>query len=294
MAKSNFLPRLITGTIYIAIILFALLTNSITLLGLVFALFAGLACFEFQSVTQINRHVLMLKIVHAIFTGLFFFVSFAWLLPQVNYSRYLVLLLPYIGYWLFYTIGELYRGRKDPIREVAFAFFAHLYIGLPLGLLVLLCLDSSTNVSGSLFLDRVSQTFWLLPIFSFVWLNDTGAYLVGSQIGKHKLFERISPKKTWEGFLGGMVFTLIGAAIYYWIWPNLIPLWAWAVLAILSAVFSTWGDLFESFIKRTYGVKDAGNILPGHGGILDRIDSVLFVAYPAYMFLSLLMHLSQQ
>lgn len=291
MAKSNFLARLITGTLYVAIILSGLLTNSVTILAFVFAIFSSMACFEFQSVTGTNRYLLMLKIVHSLLTGLLFFITFAWRMEGMTYTRYLVLILPYMAYWLFYLIGELYRNRENPIKELALAFFAHLYIALPLGLLLLLCVDPGADVGGAPLLDQMKRTFWLFPIFVFVWLNDTGAYLVGSRIGKHRLFERISPKKSWEGFWGGILFTIMGGVAFYALFPLLISWYYWVILALLVAIFSTWGDLFESFIKRTYDVKDAGNILPGHGGILDRIDSLLMAAYPAYMFINLVLHI---
>ena len=288
--KTNFLARLITGAVYIAIILSGILTNSVLILSLIFLVFAGLACFEFQSVTGTNRYHLMLKIVHSILTGLAFFIVFAWRMEGVSFRRYLILLLPYLAYTLYYSIGEMYRNRPHPIRELGMAFFSHLYIGLPLGMLILLTVDPGTTVGGTRFLDHVSHTFWLLPIFSFVWLNDTGAYVVGSLMGKHKLFERISPKKTWEGLIGGVFFCLLGAVAFHYLFPEISRLYHWLILALLVSVFATWGDLFESFIKRSYHVKDAGHILPGHGGILDRIDSLLFATYPAYIYINIVIY----
>ena len=127
----------------------------------------------------------------------------------------------------------------------------------------------------------------LIALFMFVciWLNDTGAYLVGCTIGKHRLFERISPKKSWEGFFGGMVFCIAAGAFAHLLIGGSQAIWI--PFAIIVSVFATWGDLVESLIKRTAGVKDSGNIMPGHGGVLDRIDSLLFVAPAilAYLFL---------
>mgnify|MGYP003461984886 FL=1 len=131
----------------------------------------------------------------------------------------------------------------------------------------------------------------LLAIFIFIWLNDTGAYCVGTLIGKHRLFERISPKKSWEGFWGGLILCVIsGIAIATWLnsYFNGPQLYGWIVLAAIVSIFSTWGDLCESLIKRSIGVKDSGKILPGHGGILDRIDSLLLVSPTALLFFTIL------
>lgn len=291
MNVSNLLARTITGIVYIAVILSGILLDSVMLIGAVFAVFAGQANFELQSIVGINRKRLMLKIVHALMTMLLFYVIFTSSIQGVAYREFLILLLPYLAYYLFYLTAELYRERSRPIYEVGLAFFSHIYIAVPLGMLMLLCVDKGTimdlegNVSG------MQRTFWLLPIFVFVWLNDTGAFLVGSKFGKHKLFERISPKKTIEGFVGGIVFTLVGSLAFYYIFPAVTTIYNWLILAALVGVFATWGDLFESFIKRTYGVKDSGNILPGHGGVLDRIDSILFAAIPAFMFIEIIVYL---
>ena len=122
----------------------------------------------------------------------------------------------------------------------------------------------------------------VLAMFAFIWISDTGAYMVGCLIGKHRLFERISPKKSWEGFFGGLGLSIIIAALAARFIPDgyvLLSGYAqWIVFAVLVTIFSTWGDLCESLIKRTVGVKDSGKLIPGHGGILDRIDSLLLVS----------------
>lgn len=152
-------------------------------------------------------------------------------------------------------------------------FFGLIYIGFPL-----------------LLLPKIPQLFggdqgWLLvSIFILIWSTDTFAYLVGRFLGKTKLFERISPNKTWEGFAGGAFFTLaLSFILHHYI--GLMSLGAWLGLASITVVFGTLGDLFESAIKRHFGIKDSGRFLPGHGGILDRIDSLLFVLPAAYFYL---------
>ena len=128
---------------------------------------------------------------------------------------------------------------------------------------------------------------WLLLVFVLLWANDTFAYLTGRLLGKHKLFERISPGKTIEGSIGGLVFTLAGIIVFshYVDW---LSLWQAIGLGLIAVVFGTLGDLCESMLKRQAGVKDSGNLIPGHGGVLDRFDSVLFAVPFVYVFLFLI------
>jgi len=131
----------------------------------------------------------------------------------------------------------------------------------------------------------------LLGMFMFIWLYDTGAYCFGMTLGRHRLFERISPKKSWEGVLGGIVACIAGAYVTHTWFDEFfqVPeLTTWVGLSVVVAVFSTFGDLVESLIKRTVGVKDSGNIMPGHGGILDRIDSLLLVSPAVLIYLLLI------
>ena len=116
-----------------------------------------------------------------------------------------------------------------------------------------------------------------MSVFILTWVNDTGAYLSGRTFGKTKLFERISPNKTWEGSIGGVVFTLLGSAVLFHFWPS-FTLTIWMGAAVLISIFANLGDLMESAFKRNAGVKDSGNVMPGHGGILDRFDAILLTA----------------
>lgn len=127
----------------------------------------------------------------------------------------------------------------------------------------------------------------VIAFFSFIWINDTGRLYRGQSAGKHRLFERISPKKSWEGFFGGMIFTMVAG----WVWStqcSFLNTEQWIVLSAIVAIFSTWGDLCESLLKRTLHVKDSGQILPGHGGLLDRLDSVLLATPAAVIYLYLI------
>ena len=288
----NLMARTITGLGYISIILLGIFTENIGLLGVIFFLFSALGCFEFQTITRINRLTLVLKILHSLMAGCIFYIVYRFVtLPGGDAAAHsraaIIAALPYIAYILFYVIGEMYRSRSNPVTEVAYAFFSHLYIAVPLALLMLLCSEEFAASWAGYGLP-FEKTFWLLPVFVFVWLNDTGAYGVGTLIGKHKLWESISPKKTIEGTVGGIAFSVIAGVVFYLLFPAVTTLAHWIILAVLVSSFSTWGDLFESYLKRAVGVKDSGNILPGHGGILDRIDSLLFAAIPAYIFINII------
>lgn len=177
--------------------------------------------------------------------------------------KYLVLLFPLV---FLAFIPELFRKSKAPIANVALTAFGWLYVILPLFLVI------------SLKPVFPKEGDWLIPggMFAIIWCNDTFAYLTGRLIGKNKLFERISPKKTWEGTIGGIVFASSAGFIFSYLTDMSLVFWLPA--AFLAAFGAIFGDLFESMIKRSLGIKDSGNILPGHGGILDRFDATLFAA----------------
>ena len=186
-------------------------------------------------------------------------------------------LLPVAAYLLLRTIVQLYRPRQNALHSMERSFFSLGYVALPVSLL---------NVIMSITAPRL-----LLGMFVFIWLYDTGAYCVGVLLGRHRLFERISPKKSWEGILGGIALCVAGAyAIHYWFDElfQVPDLATWVGLSVVVAVFSTFGDLVDSLIKRTVGVTDSGRIMPGHGGILDRIDSLLLVAPAVLIYLLLI------
>jgi phosphatidate cytidylyltransferase len=127
----------------------------------------------------------------------------------------------------------------------------------------------------------------VLGMIFFIWINDTGAYLVGSFIGKHKLYEKISPNKTWEGTLGGAVLAMGLSYVVYLIFPQLAYI-HWFIISIIVSVFGTFGDLVESMLKRMAGVKDSGKLMPGHGGVLDRFDSLFFATPFVFCYLALM------
>jgi len=177
-------------------------------------------------------------------------------------------------------IIELFRKNDTPFVNVAYTLLGVLYIVLPFAMLF--HLGFYTNNSFS---EHYSYQI-ILGIFILLWTNDTGAYLSGRFFGKHKLFERISPKKTWEGAIGGGILALIVAYVISIYFTNL-TLTDWIITGALIVVFGDLGDLIESMLKRSFGIKDSGKLLPGHGGILDRFDALLLAVPFVYSYLQL-------
>lgn len=276
--KNNFILRTLTGIVFVAVLVGCILGGPVSF-SLLFAIISALTVNEFgkiisiNSETQINRPISMLSAV-------FLFFGFAYLGVSPGNNS---VLAPYLFLIIYMLVSELYLKKKNPINNWAYTMMSQLYIALPFALLNVLAFHSTDSA-----IDPNSTTQYnpILPlsIFIFTWINDSGAYCTGVLFGKHRLFERISPKKSWEGSIGGGVFCLIAAAVmaqYF----DFLSLTEWLGLALVVVVFGTWGDLVESLMKRTIGIKDSGNILPGHGGMLDRFDSTLLAVPAAVVYL---------
>lgn len=176
------------------------------------------------------------------------------------------------------AILELYKTTENPFINISHTLFGVFYVAAPLAMINYLIFSRLHN--GEYNPDI------LIAVLIFIWINDSGAYIVGSLIGKHKLFPRISPNKTWEGSIGGGILAIcMSLVIAQYI--SAISLIHWIVIAIITVVFGTFGDLTESMLKRTAKIKDSGNILPGHGGILDRFDSLLMAAPMVLLYITL-------
>jgi phosphatidate cytidylyltransferase len=187
---------------------------------------------------------------------------------------------------LVIMIVELYRKQEKPFDSLAHTFFSVLYTAIPFSMFPFAAF-SRTGLSSIIPVE--SGTFSpgiIIGFFLLIWANDTGAYLTGVTIGRHKLMERISPKKTWEGFFGGVVLAVITA----WLlsrWLGVVDTVHWVIIALIVSTAGTYGDLIESMLKRSLGVKDSGTIMPGHGGFLDRFDSAI-ISFPlVYLFIAL-------
>lgn len=188
------------------------------------------------------------------------------------------LLIIFIILLLF--VIELFRKNKNTLERSGLTVLGFIYIAGSFSLM---------NYIIHVSLDGESNFFypWILAgIFFILWINDSFAYLIGTRFGKHKLYPSISPAKSWEGFIGGAVFALIMGILNAVLFQSL-SMFNWVVIALLTVIFGTLGDLFESKMKREIGVKDSGNILPGHGGFLDRLDSLLLAVPAVFLWLML-------
>lgn len=270
----NLITRSITGILYVAILVTCFLQafNMV----IVFALITGLATWEFTGLVNEHKHVNVNRLITTV-AGVYFFLAVAGVNSGAIQTH--AVFVPYLLTIIYLFISGLYTKSSDSVNDWAYTMLSQMYIALPLSTINVIAFRQAA--------DGLNYYYYLLPlsIFIFLWTNDTGAYCTGSLFGKHKLFPRISPAKSWEGSIGGGILVLIVASIMYYIesqGENLsgLNLIEWLGLGLVVVVFGTLGDLVESLLKRTLGIKDSGNILPGHGGILDRFDSSL-MAIPA-------------
>ena len=261
----KFLTRASSGIIYAGIIIGCILGGEVSFFILVLLL-AILASIEFTKITQGLRSERKWMISLDIATSV-----------ALAASTYANLLYLSMALFLIRFIAELYSREDNPLHSLAYSLLTIVYIGGSLSLLLYCGLEISLRLA--------------LAMFAFIWINDTGAYIIGCQFGKHRLFERISPKKSWEGFFGGLGFNIAIACGFCLLCPEWWGLGNnilfWIGLAIIVTLFSTWGDLVESLMKRTLNLKDSGNMIPGHGGILDRIDSLLAVAPAVAIYMAI-------
>ena len=274
----NFIIRAITGIIFVAAIVASFLRPQAMVL--LFSLVTGLTVWEFTGLVNEREHVTVNRFICTV-AGVYFFFAMTYFCSDLyGGAAKSVVFIPYLVTIIYLLISELYLQQTDPIQDWAYTMLSQMYIALPFSLLNVLAFTATPH-------GQVAYN-WLLPlsVFVFLWVNDTGAYCVGSLIGRHKLFPRISPAKSWEGSIGGAVFVLAAAwAISYYLDSTMLSLPEWLGLGIVVVVFGTWGDLVESLFKRTLGIKDSGNILPGHGGMLDRFDSSLMAIPAAVVYL---------
>lgn len=269
----NFIVRTITSVFFVAAIVTCFLNpNGMTFL---FTIVTGMTIWEFAGLVNDRPHISINRFISTV-SGVYLFLA------MTGYNSGLTpatVFIPYLVSILYLMVAELYLKAEDPINNWAYTMLSQLYIALPFSLLNVLAFRSN---------GYEIQYSYLAPlaVFVFLWINDAGAYCVGSLLGRHKLFPRISPGKSWEGSIGGGVLVCVVAALVWYYTEQYgvndlgLSVCEWVGLGIVVVVFGTWGDLIESLFKRTIGIKDSGNILPGHGGMLDRFDSTL-MAVPA-------------
>lgn len=242
--------RALSGAVLVAVILGAVLFDPISEFALLCVI--GIGC-QIELLNIIKREGLRsLRVLSAVGSAVLLCLFF---LTDLSY----ILAFCAIALIVVRFSSELYTRHPMPVQNIALDLFTSLYTIIPVAL--------ASTLEG-----RV-----VAALFVLVWSNDVGAYLVGVTCGKHKLFERLSPKKSWEGAVGGiLIATSVGAIIGNYVFEG--DIWQWGVLGFATAIASIYGDLFESMIKRSIGIKDSGNVIPGHGGMLDRFDAFLFAA----------------
>ncbi len=282
--QKNLITRTITGVLFVAVMVCGFLNWQAMVF--LFTIITGLTIWEYTGLVNEREGVKVNRFISTV-AGVYFFLAVAgW---RIGLTASFLVFVPYILTIVYLLISELYTNSKDAINDWAYTMLGQMYIAMPFSMINVLAFENS-QMDGMVHYDM------LLPfsIFIFLWINDTGAYCSGSLFGKHKLFPRISPGKTWEGSVGGGIFVLAAAAVISYLADGItaqaaaegtqtvndLSLVEWLGLGLVVVFFGTWGDLVESLFKRTIGIKDSGNILPGHGGMMDRFDSAL-MAIPA-------------
>lgn len=256
---SNLLQRTLTGIVFGFLVLGSIYLGPIYQ-TFVFGFFMVVGLWEFYRFFEQDQQIEIDKYVGIVAGILTYFLLIgisARLIPPVFTSFLLPLLFAIF-------LVQLWKNKKNPILNIGLLFLGQIYVVLPFYLSI------DLNLRDDSFFPIVSG------MFIMIWVNDTFAYFTGRFFGKRKLFERVSPNKTWEGAFGGVIFTLaVGFILGNWIYGK--DVWFWFIAALIVAPCSIFGDLVESLFKRSRGVKDSGNLLPGHGGVLDRFDAVLLV-----------------
>ena len=279
--QKNLVVRTITGVLFVAVMVAGFLSPKAMVA--LFALITGLALWEYTGlVNDYAKDVTVNRFISTVAGVYLFFAIAGW---RTGIVANFVVMIPYILSIIYLLISELYTKNNNAINDWAYTMLGQMYVALPLSLINVLAFEISADGTGVHY-DMLLP----LSIFVFLWLNDSGAYCSGSLFGRHKLFPRISPGKTWEGSIGGGILVLavafaIGLAANRGNSTHMLSEWQWVGLGLVVVIFGTWGDLVESLFKRTLGIKDSGNILPGHGGMLDRFDSSLMAIPAAVVYL---------
>lgn len=271
---NNFTQRAITGLTFALIVTLAILFSAYSFL-VVFLLINILGLIEFYNL--VKNESCEPQIRTGVVVSVIFLLLFGYLLWEDKGLHYLLFTAPLIS---VFFISELYRNKKHPFQNIVFTLGGMMYLTFPIATLIYIALGWKSG------LDEHYNSGVIMGSIFLIWASDTGAYMVGSKFGKHRLFERISPKKSWEGLAGGIMFSLLAAYLISLVFMEL-SFASWMILAIIVVITGTLGDLVESMLKRSLNVKDSGTFLPGHGGILDRFDG-LFIAAPFILLYLLL------
>jgi phosphatidate cytidylyltransferase len=257
---NNLTQRIITGVLGAAAIITGICLSSWIYFGL-FLFLIVVTLNEFYKLVAADE--ILSERVYGIASGVILFAITFFVEKGELSPRWFLLIFPVIA---IVFIIKLYKAEKRPFTNVAFTLLGIVYVALPVSLL-----NFAAFREGKYRFEMILGTLLIL------WATDTGAYFAGTYLGKHKLFPRISPKKTWEGFAGGALLALIfayGMSCYF----DIMSTVEWLIVGVIIIVAGTFGDLVESLLKRSIEIKDSGNVLPGHGGFLDRFDGLLIAA----------------
>lgn len=262
----NFLVRSASAVVFAFLLLGSLYTHYIAF-AVVMCFFAMVALWEYARIAE-RLEINISKTIYVLGGAILFLTLYV---SRITHSNYVVLctvilIMLHVGYEIW--------SEKGNIKRLVYSLFGYLYAIVPFGLSAYLILDAQGDYHPE----------WMLLLFAIIWCNDTFAYLVGVAIGKHKMCPRVSPKKSWEGFAGGML-SAIGIAFFISMIYPMMPFQRALVLCLSVAMAGVLGDLIESLFKRTVAIKDSGNIIPGHGGVLDRFDAVMLAIPVMYLFL---------
>lgn len=258
----NLITRTLTGIIFIACIVGSILWSPWTFIVL-FSIFTFGGTYEFYRLVCKNENKKFAFVVSFISTIIFALISIIFILPE--FFNLTVIILPLL---LIIPIIQLFsQNTLSSTHKITAGILSIFFIAFPF-----------STLTGIRFFSTPDEGKWLvLSLFTTIWIYDTFAYLTGMTFGKHRLYEKISPKKSWEGAIGGLIFALICTIVFYYT-IGILNLWQWIGFGLIISIIGTFGDLCESLLKRSLNAKDSGNILPGHGGLLDRFDSTIFAA----------------
>lgn len=263
---SNFLQRTLSGAVYAAVVIASITLHPVAAIVLFLAI-TVLAVREYHVLMKSPRWVMGWSIA----VGVCLFMS------HTDSYELFWHLLTVVGL-MAALMNELFMKAENPMRNWGNILVSLAMLALPFATAADILNMGQWDV----------QRYVLLSVFVCIWSNDSGAYCVGSLIGKHKMFPRVSPGKSWEGLVGGFLFSLLAGYLFS-LFVTEYALWQWLLIALCCSTFGTFGDLMESLLKRTIGVKDSGRFLPGHGGVLDRFDSILFAAPAVWVLLKIFM-----
>lgn len=253
---NNILVRALSGAVFVALVIGSLSYNLVTTVSCI-GLFTLLGLNEFYNLFKDSKSVSVSPLLGT-FVGFSIFALFALNLLEIIQEIYIILIIPLL---FLSMITELWRKKENPLLNLGVLFFGFFYVVVPFVLMIVMQVQTI-------------ESYTLIFMFLLIWTNDTFAYLTGRWLGKTKLIERISPNKTWEGTIGGIIMTFVVALVIAHF--NDQTYIFWGISALIIAPGAIYGDLLESLFKRSLNIKDTGNIMPGHGGILDRFDAVLF------------------